>query len=52
MHANHEILTEGGAADPIHCYCTSWLTIRIANIGVKYAVHAWNNHPIPGIHVW
>ena len=33
---------------PHQCYCISWFTIRVANIGTMMAVESWNNHPIPG----
>lgn len=30
-------------------YCVSWFTTRVTSIGTNLAVHAWNDHPIPGI---
>lgn len=33
---------------PHLCYCISWFTIRVANVGTTLAIEAWNNHAIPG----
>ena len=33
--------------DPIDQFCTSWFTIRVANIGTIAVVKAWNAHCIP-----
>ncbi len=48
------IMQENGDID-LDCahqrFCISWFTIRVANVGTKLAVGAWNNHPIPGINV-
>ena len=33
--------------DPVHKYCTSWFTIRVANVGTSAAVKSWNEHCIP-----
>ena len=32
---------------PMHKYCMSWFTLRVANVGCSIAVGAWNNHTIP-----
>ena len=32
-----------------HQYGVSWLTIHIANIGIKLFVSSWNSHRIPGM---
>lgn len=34
--------------DDLHKYCVSWLTIKVAAIGIESFVAAWNEHPIPG----
>ena len=34
---------------PVDRFCVSWFTLHIANIGVAQTVHAWNEHPIPGM---
>ncbi len=34
--------------DPLHFYCVSWLTRKVAAVGVLLFIQAWNNHPIPG----
>ena len=35
---------------PIHKFCISWYTQRVAHVGTSMAVHPWNAHPIPGPH--
>lgn len=30
-------------------FCTSWFTLRVASFGAAQTVHAWNEHPIPGM---
>ena len=35
---------------PIHTFCISWYTQRVAHVGTSMAVHSWNAHPIPGPH--
>ena len=29
-------------------YCVSWFAFRVASVGTRLAVQAWNEHPIPG----
>lgn len=44
-------LTEAGDInidDPLHLFCVSWVTIKVAFVGVTLFVKSWNNHPIPG----
>ena len=36
--------------DPAHKFCTSWFTIRVANVGTTAAVKSWNEHRIPSKH--
>ena len=44
MMENDEIST-----DPISCYCTSFVVIQVANVGISLFISSWNNHPIPGV---
>ena len=37
--------------DPTHKFCTSWFTVRVANVGTSAAVKSWNEHRIPSKHV-
>ena len=32
---------------PLHKYCISWFTLRVASAGCAIAVRSWNNHSIP-----
>lgn len=34
--------------DPLHQFCSSWLTLQVSNVGARYFVASWNAHPIPG----
>ena len=31
---------------PLHLFCTSWLSLKVAFVGIKLL---WNHHPIPGM---
>lgn len=33
----------------LHLFCTSWLSVKVACVGVQLFVESWNHHPIPGI---
>lgn len=33
----------------VHCFCVSWFTIRVANVGATMAVDSWNQHHIPKV---
>ena len=33
--------------DPLHKYCTSWITVQVASIGASFVVKSWNEHRIP-----
>ena len=46
---NTRIIETEDRRNPIHCYCVSWFSIRVANIGTSTVVAAWNEHPIPGV---
>ena len=35
-------------ADPCHRFCVSFVSINVAEAGVRKAVAAWNEHPIQG----
>lgn len=47
MHLTSTIRIED-PKDPIHCFCVSWITLRVANVGNGMVLDSWNNHPIPG----
>ena len=47
MENNHSIRTQD-QSDSTHCFCVSWITLRVATVGTTLAVQAWNEHPIPG----
>ena len=32
-------------------FCTSWFTIKVADVGVNIFLSSWNQHPIPGVFV-
>ena len=32
-----------------HKFCSSWFSLRVANVGAALAVRSWNEHPIPGM---
>ena len=40
-------MQEAGMDDPLHKYCTSWITVRVASIGASSVVKSWNEHRIP-----
>ena len=46
MMENDEIST-----DPISCYCTSFVVIQVANVGISLFISSWNNHTIPGMFI-
>jgi len=33
--------------DPLHYFCVSTLTRRVASVGIALFISAWNNHRIP-----
>ena len=33
--------------DPLHKFCVSHCTTRVASAGAETAIAAWNDHPIP-----
>ena len=33
--------------DPLHQFCVSYCTTRVASAGAETAIAAWNDHPIP-----
>ena len=35
--------------DVVHCFCISWFTVRVANVGATMAVGSWNHHHIPNV---
>ena len=39
------------STDPISCYCTSFVVIQVANVGISLFISSWNNHPIPGMFI-
>ena len=47
MENNHSIRTQD-QSDSTHCFCVSWITLRVATVGTTLAVQAWNEHPMPG----
>ena len=34
---------------PVHKFCVSWFTLRVANAGTFLGVKSWNDHCIPGV---
>ena len=40
MNENDEIST-----DPISCYCTSFVVIQVANVGISLFISSWNIIP-------
>ena len=34
--------------DPLHLFCISWISTRVASVGIDLFIKSWNNHPIPG----
>ena len=47
MHQNSSIMVDD-PRDSLHCFCVSWVTLRVANVGNKLVLDAWNSHSIPG----
>ena len=47
MHSSSLIMVED-PADPIHCFCVSWVSLKVANVGTSLTMQSWNAHPIPG----
>ena len=35
--------------NPLHFFCISWISIRVAFVGIELFVNSWNHHPIPGM---
>ena len=33
--------------DPLHKYCTSWITVQVTSIGASSVVQSWNERRIP-----
>ena len=45
-------MEENGVIDmdsPVHKFCVSWFTIKVANAGNSLVVKSWNEHCIPGV---
>ena len=35
--------------DPLHLFCTSWLTTNVCFVGIQLFLKSWNNLTIPGM---
>ena len=47
MHSSSLIMVED-PADPVHRFCVSWVSLKVANVGTSLTMQSWNAHPIPG----
>ena len=45
---NDDLIDTQDKVNHLHRFCVSWLAIRVANVGTRLAVDAWNAHSIPG----
>lgn len=34
--------------DILHLFCVSWLSIKVAFVGIELFIKSWNHHSIPG----
>ena len=46
---NRRVIKTEDPANPTHCFCVSWIALRVASVGTRLAIQAWNDHPIPGV---
>jgi hypothetical protein len=45
---NENLIRTDDKSNTLHCFCVSWLAVRVASAGARLAVQAWNEHTIPG----